>query len=120
MNLNTLNLKIILALSYLIIITICLYSLFSVIDIKDLMSYEFIKSNKDIILKYKNENFLLLGIVFFVSSILWVLMLGFAMPLLLFSGFVFGKIVGNNYCAYFNNNRCYIIIFISQSIFLKI
>ena len=29
--------------------------------------------------------------VFFVFSILWVLMLGFATPLLIFSGFVFGK-----------------------------
>jgi len=58
------------------------------------MSYEFIKSNKDIILKYKNENFLFLGFVFFIFCIIWVLLLGFAMPLLIFSGFVFGKYWG--------------------------
>ena len=91
MNVNSLNLKIILGIIYLAIISICLYFLFSIVDIKDLMSYEFIKSNKDVILKYKNENFLFLTVIFFIFSVVWVLFLGFAMPLLIFSGFVFGK-----------------------------
>jgi len=91
MNLNSLNLKFILAITYLAIISIALYFLFSTFDIKDLTSYEFIKSNKDTILKYKSENFLFLTTIFFIFSIVWVLLLGFAMPLLIFSGFVFGK-----------------------------
>ena len=91
MNLNYLNLKLILGITYLVIISFGLYFLFSVVDIKDLMSYEFIRLNKDVILKYKSENFLLLAIIFFIFSIVWVLLLGFAMPLLIFSGFVFGK-----------------------------
>tara|TARA_B100000029_G_scaffold108037_1_gene99330 strand:+ start:2856 stop:3578 length:723 start_codon:yes stop_codon:yes gene_type:complete len=91
MNLNSLNLKIIIGAIYLAIISIGLYFLFSIIDIKDLMSYEFIRQNKDVILKYKTENFLFLTTAFFVFCIIWVLLLGFAMPLLLFSGFVFGK-----------------------------
>ena len=91
MKFNSLNLKLVIGVAYLSIISIGLYFLFSVIDIKDLMSYEFIKQNKDIILKYKNENFLLLTSIFFIFSIVWVLLLGFVMPLLIFSGFVFGK-----------------------------
>jgi len=91
MKLNSLNLKLIVGVAYISIISIGLYFLFSAIDIKDLMSYEFIRANKDIILKYKNENFLLLTSIFFIFSIAWVLLLGFAMPLLIFSGFVFGK-----------------------------
>ena len=91
MNTNSLNLKLILGIAYLVIISIGLYFLFSAVDVKDLMSYEFIRSNKDIILKYKNENFLFLTVVFFVFSAIWVLLLGFVMPLLIFSGFVFGK-----------------------------
>ena len=91
MNLNSLNLKLVLGIIYIAIISVGLYFLFSVIDLKDLMSYEFIKLNKDIILKYKSENFLFLTIVFFIFSVVWVLLLGFAMPLLIFSGFVFGK-----------------------------
>ena len=91
MNLNSLNLKLILGITYFVIISFGLYFLFSVVDIKNLMSYDFIKLNKDIILKYKSENFLFLTIIFFIFSIVWVLLLGFAMPLLIFSGFVFGK-----------------------------
>ena len=91
MNLNSLNLNLFLGITYLVIISFGLYFLFSVVDIKNLMSYDFIKLNKDIILKYKNENFLFLTIIFFIFSIVWVLLLGFAMPLLIFSGFVFGK-----------------------------
>jgi len=91
MNRNSLNLKIIIEAIYLAIISIGLYFLFSAVDLNDLMSYEFVRLNKDVILKYKSENFLFLSIIFFVFSIIWVLFLGFAMPLLIFSGFVFGK-----------------------------
>ena len=90
MNTNSLSLKLILGITYLVIISIGLYFLLSVVDIKDLMSYEFIRLNKDIILKYKSENFLFLTFVFFVFSIVWVLLMGFAIPLLIFSGFIFG------------------------------
>ena len=91
MNWKSINLKFVLGITYLAIISIGLYFLFSVIDLKDLTSYEFIRVNKDIILKYKNDNFLFLTLAFFAFSVVWVLLLGFAMPLLIFSGFVFGK-----------------------------
>ena len=91
MNLSSLNLKLIIGITYLAILLIGLYFLFSAIYIKDLTSYEFIKKNRDLILGYKNENFLFLTIAFFIFCIVWVLLLGFAMPLLVFSGFVFGK-----------------------------
>ena len=91
MNLKSLNLKLIIGATYLAIILIGLYFLFSAVDIKDLTSYEFVRQNKDVILKYKSENFLFLTTVFFIFSIIWTLLLGFAMPLLIFSGFVFGK-----------------------------
>ncbi len=91
MNIRSLNIKVVFGIIYLIILFIGLFFLFSTIDIKDLTSYEFIRSNKDIILKYKNENFIYLTIIFFIFSIIWILLLGFAMPLLIFSGFVFGK-----------------------------
>ena len=91
MNTKSLSLKLILGVIYLTIIIIGLYFLFSIIDIKDLTSFEFIRSNQDIILEYKNENFLFLSIAFFIFSVVWTLLLGFATPILLFSGFVFGK-----------------------------
>tara|TARA_B100000029_G_C17561412_1_gene953529 strand:- start:1456 stop:2181 length:726 start_codon:yes stop_codon:yes gene_type:complete len=91
MKLNTLNLKLTLGLTYLALISIGLYFLFSFVDPRDLMSYDFIRSYIDVILKYKNENLWFLTIIFFIFCIIWVLLLGFAMPLLIFAGFVFGK-----------------------------
>ena len=91
MNLNSSNLKLIIGAIYLLILSTGLFFLFSFIDIKDLTSYEFIRANSDMILKYKNDNFLFLTVVFFIFTIVWILLLGFAMPLLVFSGFVFGK-----------------------------
>jgi len=91
MNLNTLNLKLFLGTIYLLIIATGLYFLFSYVDLRDLTSYEFIRSNKDLILKFKNENFLFLALIFFIFSVVWTLLLGFATPILIFAGFVFGK-----------------------------
>ena len=91
MNLHSSSLKLTIGIIYLAIISIGLFFLFSIIDISDLTSYEFIKTNRDTILKFKDENYLFLTVVFFIFCIIWVLLLGFAMPLLIFSGFVFGK-----------------------------
>jgi len=94
MELNSKSLKIIIASLYLIILIVGLYYLFSAIDLKDLTSYDFIKSKREVIFNFKEENFLLLSIGFFLFCIIWVLFLGFAGPLLIFGGFVFGKWLG--------------------------
>ena len=91
MQTKIINFKFMLGAIYLAILIVGLYYLFSIIDIKDLTSYEFIKSNKDIILDYRANNFLKLTVIFYVFCIVWTLLLGFASPLLLFAGFVFGK-----------------------------
>ena len=75
MNLSSRNLKLIIGVFYLLILFFGLYYLFSIIDIRDLTSYEFIKSNKEIIIDYKNNNFLFLTIIFFLFSIVWYLFL---------------------------------------------
>ena len=91
MNITSGKLKLTIATVYLSLLFIGLYFLFSAIDLRDLTSYDFIRLNKDMILQYKEENFLFLTITFFIFCIIWTLFLGFAMPLLVFGGFVFGK-----------------------------
>ena len=91
MNITSRKLKLTIGAVYLSLLSIGLYFLFSAIDLKDLTSYEFIRSNKDIIFQYKEENLLFLAIAFLIICSIWVLFLGFAMPLLVFGGFVFGK-----------------------------
>ena len=91
MNLKSLNVKWVIGSIYLLLLIAGITFLLTNYNISDFFSYEFIRQNKNIILEYRRENFLILTSFFFIFSIVWVLLLGFAMPLLVFSGFVFGK-----------------------------
>ena len=91
MDLKLLNIKWVIGSIYLLLLIAGITFFLSKYNISDFFSYEFIRLNKNVILEYRRENFLILTILFFTFSIVWVLMLGFAMPLLIFSGFVFGK-----------------------------
>ncbi len=91
MNITSKNLKITIGAIYLTVLFVGLFFLFSIIDFEDFTSYEYVRSNKDVISQYKNNNFILLTLSFFIFSIIWVLLLGFAGPILIFAGFVFGK-----------------------------
>ena len=91
MNSKLSNVKWIIGSIYLLLLIIGITFLLRNYSISDFFSYEFIKLNKNTILEYKHENFLNLTFLFFIFSIVWTLLLGFAMPLLIFSGFVFGK-----------------------------
>jgi len=91
MKLKLSNIKWIIGSIYLLLLIAGITFLLTNYNISDFFSYEFIRLNKNIILEYKRENFLALTCLFFIFSFIWVLLLGFAMPLLIFSGFVFGK-----------------------------
>ena len=91
MNLKLLNIKWVIGSIYLLLLIAGIIFILTNYNISDFFSYEFIRQNKNIILEYRRENFLVLTSLFFIFSIVWVLLLGFAMPLLIFSGFVFGK-----------------------------
>ena len=91
MNLKLLKVKWVIGFIYLLLLIAGIIFLLTNYNISDFFSYEFIRLNKNTILEYRRENFLALSSLFFIFSIVWVLLLGFAMPLLIFSGFVFGK-----------------------------
>ena len=91
MNTQLSKVKWIIGFIYLALLITGITILFTNYNVSDFFSYEFIRLNKNAILEYRRENFLILTSLFFIFSIIWVLLLGFAMPLLVFSGFVFGK-----------------------------
>jgi len=91
MNLNSLNFKLVLAFVYLIILFTALFFLFYIIDFKDLTNYDFIRGNRQMIFNYKEDHLLFFAFTFFIFCVIWTLLLGFAGPLLIFAGFVFGK-----------------------------
>ena len=94
MKLESSNFKIYLGGVYLIVLLIAVYFLFSTFDLKDLTSYEFIKENRDTILKYKDNNIFFLTIIFFIITVLLNLLLCPMLLPTLIIGFIFGKWLG--------------------------
>ena len=88
------NIKITLGSVYLIILITFLYFLFSKFDISrinDFSYYKTIQVNRDDVIGKK----LLFNLtIFFIFSIIWVVLLGFGSPILILSGIIFGKWVG--------------------------
>jgi len=91
---KTKKIKIILGISYLLIISIFLWFFFQNFSIQDFTSYDLIKANRDILEGIKNNNIILSSILFFFGTIIWVLLLGFGSPIFLVGGFIFGKWLG--------------------------
>ena len=94
MKLESSNFKIYLGGVYLIVLLIAVYFLFSTFDLKDLTSYEFIKENREMILKYKDNNIFFLTIIFFIITIFLNLLLCPMLIPTLVIGFIFGKWLG--------------------------
>ena len=87
--------KIIIGLSYLVLLTIFAFLFFSKFSIQEITSYDFIKENRIYFQKLKNSNLFLLSISFLIFTILWVFpFLGFGSPIALLGGFMFGKWLG--------------------------
>ena len=87
--------KIIIGLSYLVLLTIFVLLFFSNFSIQEITSYDFIKENRLYFLKLKNSNLFLISIIFLIFTILWVFpFLGFGSPIALLGGFIFGKWLG--------------------------
>jgi uncharacterized membrane protein YdjX (TVP38/TMEM64 family) len=86
--------KIILGSFYLIVVSSFLYFFLSKFTLEELTSYEFIKNNRDYFFGLKQTNLFLISLVFLISTIVWVIMAGFGLPVALLAGFIFGKWLG--------------------------
>ena len=86
--------KITLGLFYLLVVFSFLYFFLSKFTLEELTSYEFIKNNRDYFFGLKHNNLFLVSLVFVVSTIIWVIMAGFGLPVALLAGFIFGKWLG--------------------------
>ena len=91
---KTKNIKIIIGLFYLILLFIFLYLFFSKFDLEEITTYKFIQANREYLANIKQTNTILLLFAFLIFTIIWVLILGFASPILLAAGFIFGKWLG--------------------------
>ena len=86
--------KITLGLFYLLVVSSFLYFFLSKFTLEDLTSYEFIKNNRYYFFELKQANLFLISLIFILSTIVWVVMAGFGLPVALLAGFIFGKWLG--------------------------
>ena len=91
---NSKKIRLILGIIYIIVLSTFLFFLFKNFSIQDFRSFEIIKSNRNMLEDLKTQNIILSVLIFFLFTILWVLMLGFGSPIFLIGGFIFGKWVG--------------------------
>ena len=92
---KTKKIKLIIGLSYLVIVCSFLYFFFSKFSLDDITSYDFLRDNRSYFIEIKNSNLFLISIMFLALTVLWVFpFLGFGSPVALIGGFLFGKIIG--------------------------
>ena len=88
------NLKYFFGVTYLVILILFLYLIFSNIEITKLNDFSYIKQLQSNIEQIIGKNLYKNLFLFFLFSIIWVTLLGFGSPLLIISGIFFGKWVG--------------------------
>ena len=88
------KIKIYIGIVYLLVVFLFLYILFSNFSFEEITSYEFIKIIRDYLILLKENNIILASLIFIISSIIWVMLLGFGSPPLLIAGFIFGNWYG--------------------------
>ena len=88
------KLKIFLGVSYLIILFVFLYFIFTVIQINRLGEFSYYKELQSDLDVFISSNILINLISFFVFAIIWVALLGFGSPILIISGILFGQWYG--------------------------
>ena len=88
------KIKITLGLFYVLVVSSFLYFFFSQFTLEELTSYEFVKNNRDYFFELKQSNIFLISLIFLISTIIWVIMAGFGLPVALLAGFIFGKWLG--------------------------
>ena len=90
----TKSLKLFLGISYIIILFIFLYVIFSYVELSRLDDFLYYKELQIFLEQMVGKNLYFNLLIFFLFSLAWVSLLGFGSPLLLISGILFGKWIG--------------------------
>ena len=88
------NFKLFLGFTYLLLLAVFLYFIFSNIQINRLNDFLYYKELQLGLENFISANFLINIIYFSIFAVAWVALLGFGSPILIFSGILFGKWIG--------------------------
>jgi len=120
MNFKSQNFKIYLGSAYLVVLFVGIYFLLSNFEISDLTSYDLIRENRALILKYKESNIFFLTIIFFIVVILLnILLCPMLLPTLVI-GFIFGKWLGTLILVFGNTFGGVILYLLARTFFSEL
>ena len=88
------KIKIFLGLAYLGIVSLVVIGFFY-FGANTFLSPSYLVENKNYIFELRDQNLFLISSVYFLFSIIWVFLMGFGTPLVIFAGFAFGTILGS-------------------------
>ena len=88
------NFKLFLGFTYLLLLAVFLYFIFSNIQINRLNDFSYYKELQFSLGSFVSGNLFINIIYFFIFAIIWVTLLGFGSPILIISGILFGKWIG--------------------------
>ena len=88
------KIKIFLGLMYLMVVTSVVVAFFY-FGANTFLSPSYLIENKDYIFGLRDQNLILIGSVYFFFAIIWVFLMGFGTPLIIFAGFAFGTVLGS-------------------------
>ena len=92
---KTKKIKIFISLFYVSAVLLFLYFIFSKFTLQEITSYDFLKNNRDYFFELRQTNLFILGLLFLIFTIIWILAAGFGSPITLLAGFIFGKWLGS-------------------------
>ncbi|MDB9784442.1 VTT domain-containing protein [Pelagibacteraceae bacterium] len=110
--------KIVLGVTYILCFGALILTVFNYLDFKELNNFNYIKSKSEILLGFKETYTIIFVLIFFIFSIVWILLLGFATPIALISGFIFGKWYGTIISVFSFTIGC-TILYIFATFYLK-
>ena len=88
------KLKVLIASVYILCLGILIYLIFNYLEIDRLNDYSYIRDKSQALKEYKSNHLLFFIILFFFFCIIWIFLMGFATPLAVTSGVVFGNWLG--------------------------
>ena len=113
----TKNVKIAVGLIYILCLGLILYGFFIFVDVTQLNDYRYIRDKTQFLIEVKDNNPFLFTLLFFLFAIIWILLLGFATPISLIAGFIFGKFYGTLISVFGFTIGCTLLYFLANQYF---
>ena len=111
------NIKITVGFIYTLCLGLILYGFFNFVDITQLNNYSYIRDKTQFLMLIKDQNQFWFTVLFFLFCIVWILLLGFATPISLAAGFLFGKLYGTLISVFGFTIGCTLLYFLANQYF---